>query len=358
MTSHRHILRPRRGGFTLTELLVVVAIIVLLIGSTFVAFGAAAKRAQKTRTQFLLGSISTGLAQFQTDFGYLPPVLGRRDSGAGPRGLGRDVVGFAQAAGGTAVEKQQNWTSYTTLAEYLLGYGNRSEDGFGAIAGDTAPPGGKENPPFGIRSPGSDGCWGAVDAMPPNASTASAGFYRVRNPSREATPPAINNTAWNARLVDGRTYGPYVDAVDERLVGGLTGFDPQGRPIIVTAEQWNAGNPTVPFDQLPKCLLDYWGEPIAYYRNPYAGTDLRSEVSDGAGGFLNLGNVFALREWDVPPDEVSQGAADASGDTSSSVALKGAAFALLSLGPDKNFNRTVRRDLGEFNKDNVMEVGR
>ncbi|MFM9170634.1 MAG: prepilin-type N-terminal cleavage/methylation domain-containing protein, partial [Phycisphaerales bacterium] len=71
-------------GFTLTELLVVVALIVLLIGTLFVAIGAATKRAQKAKTQFLMGSVSSGLAQFQTDFGYLPPVLGVRDAGAGP----------------------------------------------------------------------------------------------------------------------------------------------------------------------------------------------------------------------------------------------------------------------------------
>ena len=58
----------RAGGFTLTELLVVVAIIVLLIGTLFVALGAAAKRAQLAKTTFLMGSIASGLAKFEGDF--------------------------------------------------------------------------------------------------------------------------------------------------------------------------------------------------------------------------------------------------------------------------------------------------
>lgn len=352
--------RGARQGFTLTELLVVVAIIVLLIGSIFVALGAAARRAQKVRTQFLLGSISTGLAQFQTDFGYLPPVLGSRDTGAGATGLGRDVVRFAQAAGGSDVERQQNWLSYTTLAEYLIGYGNRSQDGYGAMPANSSVPGSKENPVLGIRAPGSDGCWGAIDA--PQSSFASnpnfGGYYRARNPSRDPAPPAVNDPTWNARLIEGRVYGPYVDSIDERLIGGLTGFDPSGRPLVVTAEQWNAGNPTIGFDQLPKCILDYWGEPIAYYRAPYVANDIRSEVPNGAGGFLNLGDVYALRQWDVAPDDVSVGSADMAGDTTSSVAMKGASFALLSKGADRAFDRTVRRDVAEFNKDNVMETGK
>ena len=77
-----HILAPRRA-FTLTELLVVIAIIVLLLGTLFVAINAGSKRAQIAKTQFLMNSIASGLAQFNTDFGYHPPVLGKRDPSPG-----------------------------------------------------------------------------------------------------------------------------------------------------------------------------------------------------------------------------------------------------------------------------------
>jgi len=82
--------RPRHfRAFTLTELLVVIAIIVLLIGTLFVAINAASKRAQVAKTQFLMNSLSSGLAQFNTDFGYFPPVLGKKDPSPGTSGFAR-----------------------------------------------------------------------------------------------------------------------------------------------------------------------------------------------------------------------------------------------------------------------------
>ena len=343
--------QPR--AFTLTELLVVVAIIVLLLGTLFVAINAASKRAQVAKTQFLMNTISSGLAQFNTDFGYYPPVLGKRDSAAGT-GLARDVVRYTDSVvvGANDIERQQNWSSYTTIAEYLIGYGHRGEDGYGIIRGAPAGPGNKEAPPFGIRSPGPDGCWGAIDAPQPSFANFK-GYYRARNPARIATPPAVSSTAWNTQPVEGRVYGPYIDTIDERLLGGLTGFDASGRPTIVTNDQGVAN-----FDALPKCLLDYWGEPIAYYRAPYAGDDLRSSVPSSGGGFLNLGDVYCLREWEIDTAEQSAGAVDANGDNSSSAALKGASFAIFSRGADRSFDRSVRRDGAELNKDNVVQVGK
>ena len=350
--------QPRPRAFTLTELLVVVAIVVLLLGTLFVAINAASKRAQVAKTQFLMNTISAGLAQFNTDFGYHPPVLGRKDTGGGPTALGRDVVRFNDSvvAGANDIQRQQNWYSYTTLAEYLLGYGHRGEDGYGIIRGGPAGTGNKENPPFGIRSPGADGCWGAIDA-PQQGFVNFKGYYRARNPARLSAPPAVNNPQWNAQAVEGRVYGPYIDSIDERLIGGLTGFDASGRPSIVTNDQLGP-NSAVNFDTLPKCILDYWGEPIAYYRSPYGGDDLRSNVPAQDGGFLDLGDVFVLREWEIDTSEQNQGAADVSGDTSSSAALKGASFALVSRGGDRSYDRTVRRDVGEFNKDNVVQAGK
>ena len=148
-------------------------------------------------------------------------------------------------------------------------------------------------------------------------------------------------------------YGPYIDSIDERLIGGLTGFDASGRPNIVTNDQ---GVPN--FDQLPKCILDYWGEPIAYHRAPYAGDDLKSSVPAQGGGFLNLGDVFVLREWEIDTAEQSAGALDARGDGSSNAMLKGASFALVSRGGDRSIDRSARRDVAERNKDNVIQVGK
>jgi prepilin-type N-terminal cleavage/methylation domain-containing protein len=345
----------RAAGFTLTELLVVIAIIVALIGTLFVAIGAAAKRAQAANTQTLMNTISTGLGQFQTDFGYLPPVLGARDTGAPVRGRGRDVVKYSQVAGANDIARQQDWVSYTTLADFLLGYGNRGEDGYGVVAGAPTGAGNRENPPFGIRSPGPDGCWGAVDA--PQAAYAGNpafwGYYRARNPARLPTPPAVAAPGWNTSAVEGKIYGPYIDLKDERLIAGVTGFQANGRPNLAFADQGLAN-----FDDLPKVFVDYWGEPIAYYRAPYGGDDPRSTVTKPDGSLANLGDVYMLRGWEISPSDQSVGAADAGGDDSSSAHLKSASFALVSMGPDRAFDRSRRRDLGEFNKDNIVQTGK
>lgn len=350
--------RRRSAGFTLTELLVVVAIIVLLIGTLIVAVSAGAKRAQAANTQTLMASISTGLGQFQTDFGYLPPVLGARDPSPTVSSRGRDVVRLGQLAGANDVARQQDWVSYTTLAEYLIGYGHRGEDGYGVVVGGPSGSGNREAPPFGIRSPGSDGCWGAIDAPNPffGASTPAAvlGIARARNPNRGTV--SVNPTspaAWNTQPFEGKVYGPYIELKDERLIAGVSGFQPNGRPNLVFADQGVAN-----FDQLPKVIVDYWGEPIAYYRAPYGGDDLRSTIADANGNLANLGDVYMLRPWEIAPGDQSAGAADAGGDDSSSTQLKSASFALVSMGPDRSFDRTRRRDLGEFNKDNIVVTGK
>ena len=348
---------PRRA-FTLTEMLVVVAILAILISTLFVAVNVASRRTQNVKTQFLMGTISSGLVQFNTDHGYYPPVLGRAPNApTNPvQSLYRDVRRINDLPGSNIVAKQQEWYSYTTLAEYLLGFGTRDQDGYGALrrapAGSAPEVGDREFPALGIRSPGRDGCWGAIDA-PQSGFVNFKGYYQARNPMRVAAPPAVVSTLWNQQLFEGRVYGPYIDAMDERLIGGLTGFAPDGRPQVVTNDQ---GVPN--FDQLPKVILDYWGNPISYYRAPYGGDDLKSNVPSPAGGFLNLGDVFCLREWEIDTAEQSLGAADANGDTSSSAAMKAASFALFSPGGDRNFDRTVRRDVNELNKDNVIQAGK
>jgi prepilin-type N-terminal cleavage/methylation domain-containing protein len=350
--------RARSGGFTLTELLVVVAIIVLLIGTLIVAVSAGAKRAQAANTQTLMSSIATGLGQFQTDFGYLPPVLGSRNPSPSASNLARDVVRLGQVGGASDIERQQNWVSYTTLAEYLIGYGHRGEDGYGNVIGGPTGSGNREAPPFGIRSPGSDGCWGAIDAPNPfygaHPPAAVLGLAPARNPNRgtvSVAPTAPGN--WNTQPFEGKVYGPYIELKDERLIAGVSGLQPNGRPNLVFADQGVAN-----FDQLPKVIVDYWGEPIGYYRAPYTGTDLRSSIADANGNLANLGDIYMLRPWEIAPSDQSVGAADAGADDSSSTQLKSAAFALVSMGPDRSFDRSRRRDLGEFNKDNIVVTGK
>lgn len=368
--EHRRSSRPARlargGGFTLTELLVVVAIVVLLLGTLLVAVSAAAKRSQIANTQTLMNSIATGLGQFQADFGYLPPVLGVRDTGAPVRGRGRDVINFSQhAVGPNLVAKQQTWASDTTLAEFLLGYGHRGEDGYGqfptvpVVVNDPPQPGDREKPPFGIRSPGPDGAFGSIDSPQPAfaANPAFRGYYRARNPARLAAPPQLVSNVWNTAQVEGKVYGPYIDLKDERLIAGINGYQANGQPNLVFASDATT-NPTTRFDELPKTIVDYWGQPITYFRTPYTNDDLRSSVAKADGSFANLGDIYMLRPWEISPSDRSAGELDAGGDDGSNAMLKGASFAIFSRGPDRSFDRTRRRDTEEFNKDNIVVTGK
>jgi prepilin-type N-terminal cleavage/methylation domain-containing protein len=324
------------AGFTIIEMLVVLAIIVMLIGILVVALSKAAASGQHANTTFLMSSIASGVAQFEGDHGFVPPVLG--DNGTPPEqpGWGRDVISPANAG------SIQEWYSVTTLAEYLIGYGGRDEDGYGVV-GDVANASGfgrLETPPLGIRSPGKDGVWGAW-FNPRGDVGAPGGFFR-RNPGNAGTevPSPYPNTANNGFQIDGRVYGPYIELKDTNLLGGLR------------ADGSIAGPEEDDYDLRPKVILDYWGTPIRYYRRPYSGGD--PSIIDQS---TNLGDVFALRPWIITTDLESIGAADPAGDNSTTPQLKGALYSLMSAGPNRLINQSVRVDTDENNRDNIVEVG-
>ena len=340
----------RRRGFSVVELLVAMAIVVTLIALLVVAVERAMRGGQQAQTEFLMGSIEQGLTQFRNDHGYLPPVLGRSGTAGsqnpGTLGYLRDVLAPPQNAA-----NQQAWFSITTLAEYLLGYGDRSSDGYGAI-GD--PPysnpnaqGVSEIPTLGLRGPGRDGAWGAI-VNPRSAQGLSPGVFLARNPGDAGVFP---NAAGNAVQLEGRVYGPYLELQDERLLGAVTGIV-NGNPVIAFPGEIDN------FDDFPKVLCDYWGSPIHYFRRPYLGSDPGKQNLN-----LNLGDVAAIRPWEVPPGQDIDGFADAStdisgGDSTTTRDLLAAEFALLSPGPDRGVNLAVRRDQAGLNEDNLVKVGR
>jgi prepilin-type N-terminal cleavage/methylation domain-containing protein len=65
--------RPTKRGFTLVELLVVVAIIALLAGLLTPALKAAMERAQRAQVQNLIQQLEVGLEQYMNDKGEYPP---------------------------------------------------------------------------------------------------------------------------------------------------------------------------------------------------------------------------------------------------------------------------------------------
>ena len=106
------------------------------------------------------------------------------------------------------------------------------------------------------------------------------------------------------------------------------------------------------YDIRPKVILDYWGTPIRYYRNPYNGGDPGATIDS-----LDLADVFSLRPWSFKEGVLVEGVADSNGDRSSSSQLQSAEFALMSLGADRRQTPGTRVDQDEFNSDNIVELG-
>ena len=351
---------PRVRAFTIIELLVTVAIIILLLGLLLVGLQQAARAAQVAQTKTLMSSINRALVSFKTDVGYYPPVLGRRGGNGsqpvGQAGFARDLLAppsLDATPSNADVQAVQAWNSFTSLPEYLLGYGPRSADGFGVDVRSSSPQGTAvllEAPPLGIRHPGSDGAWGA---WTPTNLALPAGVFQGR--SVNVSNPQLDNDV-NARTFRGKPLGPYLELKDTALLGGITDYNvTTGEPTVVRATE------SPDFESLPKCIVDYWGRPIRYFRKPYRMPDcaaLRPKVATGpdAGGF-DCGDFFGLRPQSFAQGTDVDGFADAQGDTSTSRELQTADFVLLSYGPDKSWDPFTRADAQGYNKDNIVEAG-
>ena len=356
-----------RRAFTIIELLTVVGIIVVLVGLLVVAVSSASKVAQAASTRSMMGAVSRALTQFKTDMGYLPPVLGSPTTGAstGFPGYLRDLVLPPNLTGGPTplqVTQIQNYYSMTSMVEYLIGPGGKNEDGYGAVGTvslwtDPAVKIAalKESPAAGIRSPLKDGVWGAYSN--PNQVAGPLGNFSRRNlPSLLLQGMNVNiSTVAN---VSGRVLGPYLELKDGSLLGAIVGTDSvTGQPIVARAGD-NNWNPTA-----PKVLLDYYGQPIRFYRKGYANGDPKRVGGKEVGGGLGTGvgwdlsDIFVLRPQSFLPNTEIDGLADGNGDTTTSRSLQMADFALFSSGPDQRADFTVRRDVTLFNEDNIVEVG-
>ncbi len=327
----------RRRGFTLVEVLVVIAIVAILASLLLVAVTKARNTAARSRTSSLLNGLKMATVQFKTDHGYYPPVLRPEiDANAGScypeavpnldehRLMIDPISGdFDPVQNIAAYRNQINcWFSLTSPAEYLLGWGSEAEDGRDGL---------------GLRSPGTDGVWGAAALT---GDFTNYGELTARMPSDE-----------------GKVFDPYIDISDDRLIGSLTNagvFFPGDANYDATA---------------PKVICDAWGTPVRYYRRVYRPGDLetpflQSDLS-GDGHTPSLADVIALRPYSIRSGEeqdVLAQFADGSGDPTASRGLFAAEFAYLSAGPDGRINESYR--VGDpsaeppyANEDNLVEVG-
>ena len=130
--------------------------------------------------------------------------------------------------------------------------------------------------------------------------------------------------------------------------------------IVFPGDQgYNANN--------PKAIVDYWGEPIHYYRKNYPEGALGLEIMymDRYGGpeldpAPTLSDVFALRPFNVDTGADRNTRFEDNSpltDTTTTFALDGGDFALLSKGPDQAWDPDARVDVDRFNQDNIVEVG-
>ncbi len=365
--------QPRRAdsavatGFTVVEILVVLGIIIGVITTLLVGLNAAARRSRVANTASLMNTIALALAQFKADTGYLPPMLGtpgQVNAGTGTPfgtvGWARDLLAPPALAGNAQIgpdygnwsgadrQNLQRWCSSTSLPEYLVGFGDRSQDGWGVIldsAGalptDTTSAGWREQPALGIRPPGQDGVWGAL--LNPRTGTSGNGRFDARN---LAVAGSAGNTDTRSPFLKGRSLGPYLEVKSTDEVGALTGFASDGTPQVAKVGEINN------FDLAPKVLLDYFGKPIMYYRRGYLNSD--PKTIDPA---WSLADIIALRPQTFGQGDVTDALADSRGDTSASRAARAAEFALLSFGPDQRWNPQTRVDDAGYNEDNIVRFG-
>jgi len=341
---HGRLGEPRRPSraFTIIELLVVVAIIIVLLGILIVAVNAAGRTAQKTSTQALMDSITKAMVNFKAEIGYYPPVLGPT---ASPADRLRDLFNPPIQGSGTYQQDIQNWYSTAALADYLIGWDVGANDGYGYVNATQ-----NETPAAGIRYSDTDGVWGGTISPAPGPAN---GSLASRNPP-----------------ITGRVYGPYLELKDKNLLGSTQGnFDSRGNLIVFFPGDPNY-NPAGPL-----VICDYWGTPIRYFRRPYPpgylGQSYRANTDINADGFVDgndivptLSDVYLLRPWTIKPgNETVNRFADADGKRASTRDLDAAEFALFSPGADRSFNANVTVDAtaapndNQFNKDNIVEVG-
>ena len=364
--------RSTKLGFTLIELLITISLIVVLVSILTVALGAARTAAQVAETQSRMSALKQATVRFKEDVGYYPAVLDTNRNLA-------TLPAFPSPTSGTPQQmyryQAQDWYSITSPAEYLIGYGNQAQDGYGRLPGSQQnDPDYIEMPRFGFRHPGMDGVWRATDVF----AGAGAGSVIDRSPSTR-----------------GMLFGPYLEVENEQMFGRImhdSNGEPLRDPVTRNIKVFYPGDPelaalTIAEQQaLPMVIVDTWGNPIRYYRAMYPNpADPTLPLSGIARTFPQsnsydrptLSDYFVLRPSEFESNKAldgtlpdfREGLGQTNGDRSTTFELQAGQFAFFSAGPDQQMNAFIRSDAfglpdndGEYatdesNKDNLVEVG-
>lgn len=323
--SARHV---PRGGFTIVEILVSILVLGTLIALLLLALGRTRAFARATGDRQALISIKTGIDQFKTEFGILPPMV-RDNPGAlransvepDPAVAGRVRIAVyslteAQDAAFLRTLPPANATnpfadprfSERTLAYYLTGSLARARS-----ATSTLPIDGVPGP--GIYKP-----------------LAGGGFDVPRDAEAASTS---TGTDFNRA---GRTFGPFIP-VDER-------------DVRVVAN---------PADQLDVSVQDARGVAYRYYR--WEPAPVFSTLES-----LNIPRLVARRPNSIPGDVTPPDR-----DITAAASVRDARYAIVSPGPngvfgDEPVEALVARLGGsaseevklrlQAERDNVVEVGK